>query len=215
MGYRLLAVDGTVMTYNGYEDQDTYMPNTGDGVNQYHVNALYDLLNRTYADALIQPNPEANEPKAAWQMMERTSMRMKSLLIGDRGYGAVNLIEHINRIRNADYLFRIKNNLWKEIHDLPLESFDIDIELNIRTTQPNEDKEAYASGEAKWIPGTGTHKPLKRPVRDFESPYTVKVRVVRFRISDKDDSSAWETIVTSLPRDQFPPSVLKYLYHLR
>lgn len=215
MGYRLLAVDGTVMTYNGYADQDTYMPKSGDGVNQYHVNALYDLLNRTYADAIVQPNPNANEPKAAWQMMERISMHMKSLLIGDRGYGSINLMEHINRIGNADYLFRVKNNLWKEIRDLPMQDLDIDIEINLRTTQTNADKKAYADGSAKWVPGHGKYKVLKKQVWDFESPYTVKVRVVRFRISDKDDDNAWETVVTSLPRDEFPPAVLKYLYHLR
>lgn len=39
----------------------------------------------------------------------------------------------------------------------------------------------------------------------------MKVRIVRFRISD----DTWETIATSLPKDKFPPSVLKYLYHLR
>ena len=32
--YRLLAVDGTVCTYSGYDTDDTYMPNTGNGVNQ-------------------------------------------------------------------------------------------------------------------------------------------------------------------------------------
>lgn len=214
-GYRLLAVDGTVMTYNGSADQDTYMPNTGNGVNQYHVNALYDLLNRTYVDALIQPNPQANETMAAWQMMERTSMHIKSILIGDRGYGSINLIEHINRIEDAEYLFRIKNGLWKEIRDWPMKDIDTDIEIHLRTTQKNADKKEYAAGTTKWVPGHGKFRKLKHAVWDFESPYTVKVRVVRFRISEKDDDSSWETIVTSLPRDPFSPAVLKQMYHLR
>ena len=109
--YCLLAVDGTVCTYSGYDTDDTYMPNTGNGVNQYHVNALYDLMNRTYADVIIQPNPQTNEQKACWQMAEKTKSSEHVIIIGDRGYGGMNLIEHLNRIENVDYLFRIKDHL--------------------------------------------------------------------------------------------------------
>ena len=42
----------------------------------------------------------------------------------------------------------------------------------------------------------------------------VPVRIVRFRISDNSEDR-YETIATCLPKEEFPPSVLKYLYHLR
>lgn len=214
-GYRLLAVDGSTMTYTRDPKQDTFMPKHGaNGINQYHVNALYDLLNKTYADIIIQPKPQANEPKAAWQMMERMSLHEKTIMIADRGYGGMNLIEHINRIPNADYLIRVKNNLWKEIRDLPMCDLDIIITINIRTTQTNDDKEAYANGEAKWVAGHGQYKKLKTATWDFESPHQMKIRIVRFRISD-NGKDAYETVATSLSKDKFPPSVLKYLYHLR
>lgn len=209
MGRRLLAVDGTVVTYNGYEEDDTYMEHID--TNQYHVNVLYDLMNKTYTDTLIQPNPQMNEQKAAWQMMERTPASDHPVLIGDRGYGGINLIEHINRIKGADYLFRIKNGLWKEMRDLPMTDLDTDITIRLRTTQTNEDKEAFASGDAKWVPGHGKYKELKDTTWDFESPYSVTVRIVRFKITD----DTYETIATSLSREEFPPDVLKYLYHLR
>ncbi len=210
-GYRLLAVDGSVMAYNGTPAQDTYLPKSGHGVNQYHVNAVYDIMNKTYADVIIQPQPQTNEPKAAWQMMERMADGEKVILMGDRGYASINLMEHINRIQNAEYLLRIKNNQWKNIRDLPKEDFDIDIKINLRTTQTNKDKEAYAKGEAKWVPGHGKYRRLKRPVWDFESPYSVTVRIVRFKISDDE----YETIATSLPRATFPPGLIKQVYHLR
>ena len=210
-GYRLFAVDGSTMTYNGSPDDDTYMPKSGNGVNQYHVNAMYDLLNKTYADIIIQPKPNANEPQAAWQMMERLSLAEKTIMIADRGYGGVNLIEHINRIPNADYLIRVKNGLWKEIRDLPMMDLDINITINLRTTQTNADKEAYAKGDAKWVAGHGKYRKLQTAIWDFESPYQLTIRIVRFKISD----DTWETIATSLPKDKFPPAVLKYLYHLR
>ena len=87
----------------------------------------------------------------------------------------------------------------------------IEITINLRTTQTNADKEAYASGDAKWVAGHGKYKKLQTATWDFESPYSLKVRIVRFKISE----NTWETIATSLPKDKFPPSVLKYLYHLR
>lgn len=210
-GHRLFAVDGSTMTYNGSPDDGTYVPKSGKGVNQFHVNAMYDLLNRVYADIIVQPKPHANEPEAAWKMMERLSLTDKTIMIADRGYGGVNLIEHINRIPNADYLIRVKNGLWKEIRDLPMADLDIEITINLRTTQTNADKEAYASGDAKWVAGHGKYKKLQTATWDFESPYSLKVRIVRFKISE----NTWETIATSLPKDKFPPSVLKYLYHLR
>lgn len=109
-------------------------------------------MNRTYADVIIQPNPQANEQKACWQMAEKTKSSEQVIIIGDRGYGGMNLIEHLNRIENVDYLFRIKDHLWKEMRDLPMTSLDADITLKIRTTQTNADKDAFANGEAKWIP---------------------------------------------------------------
>ena len=47
---------------------------------------------------------------------------------------------------------------------------DIIITINIRTTQTNDDKEAYANGEAKWVAGHGQYKKLKSATWDFESP---------------------------------------------
>lgn len=209
MGYRLLAVDGSTMTFWTDSSEDTYMEHIN--CNQYHLNALYDLMNKVYVDAIVQPQPKQYEQKAAWQMMERMAVEEPCLLMGDRGYGGINLIEHINRIPNADYLLRIKTNLWKELRGKPMSEWDIDIELHLRTTQTNEDKEAFANGEAKWIPGHGKNKERKQAVWDFETPYDVKVRIVRIQLN----TGEYETIATSLDREKFPPERIKDLYHKR
>ncbi|MGN0194633.1 MAG: IS4 family transposase [Pseudoramibacter sp.] len=206
-GYHLLAVDGTAVSYPGNAAQNTFMPKHG--VNQYHVNALYDLLNKTYVDAVIQPQPKFNEAKAAWQMMTRQNVLHHAILIADRGYGGVNLIEHLNRIPGCDYVIRIKNNLWKELKDLPDAPFDIDLTLNLRTTQTKADKEAYAKGEAKWI--AGPSKRRKYSAWDFETPFALTIRIVRFEIAE----NTYETVATSLSREQFSPKELKKLYHMR
>ena len=42
------------------------------------------------------------------------------------------------------------------------------------------------------------------------------LRIVRFKLSDTEDkSNSYETIVTSLDRNQFPPEEIKKLYHIR
>ena len=77
----------------------------------FHLNALYDLCNKNYIDAVIEPHPGA-EAKAAWNMVDRGRFD-KAILMGDRGYSAMNLMEHIHRKPGLDYLFRVKNGwIW-------------------------------------------------------------------------------------------------------
>lgn len=126
-------------------------------------------------------------------------------------HGGINLIEHLNRIVNAEYIIRIKNNLWKELKDLPMTDLDTTITINLCTTQTNVDKNKYAECKAKWIAGHGKHRKLLHAIWDFESPYSVTIRIVKFKISE----DTYETLATSLPKDLFPSSYLKHLYHLR
>ena len=60
-GYRLLAVDGSDVNIALNENSPTYFPptnHTEKGFNQFHVNALYDILNNTYTDCIIQDAPK-------------------------------------------------------------------------------------------------------------------------------------------------------------
>jgi hypothetical protein len=77
-----------------------------------------------------------------------------------------------------------------------MRDLDIDITINLRTGQTNDDKEAFASGEAKWIPGHGKYKETKVSKWDFESPYSVTIRIVRFKIT----GGTYETIAMSLDK---------------
>ena len=109
----------------------------------------------------------------------------KSLLIGDRGYGSLNLMEHINRKEELDYPIRVKEGWSSETVALPMKKFDTDISVEIRSTQRNIDKELYRDGKAKYIAGPskfGREKPSQ--VWDFESPCRMTIRIVRFKITD-------------------------------
>jgi len=88
-GYRLVAVDGSDLHIpHNPRDTETYFqsfPGTK-GFNLLHVNALYDLLNRVYLDGEIQPGRKTHERQALIEMMQKSDLDSKVLLIADRGY---------------------------------------------------------------------------------------------------------------------------------
>lgn len=47
------------------------------GYNQLHLNALYDLSNRIYLDALVQPGSHPDEAGALIAMMKRSPIHEK------------------------------------------------------------------------------------------------------------------------------------------
>lgn len=212
-GYRLLAVDGSVI--NQYRDPNlesfvTY-PGYEYGFNQTHLNAIYDLLNKTYVDILLQPKPKQNEPQALIDMISRNAFCGKNIIIADRGYEGYNLIAHIINKDNVDLLMRVKHDGMREIKKLPMVELDKDISFEITTTQTKED----ALHKRIHIQ---THKENKHyssnTVKrnwDFPSPYRMNFRVVRFML----DTGEYETIVTSLPKSRFSLSDIKKLYHMR
>lgn len=216
-GYRLLAVDGSDV--NQYRNPKlksfiTY-PGNEKGYNQTHLNAIYDLLNKTYVDAFLQPRPKANEQRALIEMLKRNSFQKNNILIADRGYESYNTIAHCMNAPNLDFLLRVRhgNGSMLVIRNLPMVELDKDVTLEVTTTQTKEDK---ANGRIHIpIPKHGkTYKSSKRTRNrtwDFPSPYELKFRVVRFML----DTGEYETVVTSLPRNKFSISDIKYLYHMR
>ena len=59
-----------------------------------HLNAVYDLLARTYVDAIIQPARQENENKAMCDMIDRYQGNPKDIFIADRGYENYNIFAH-------------------------------------------------------------------------------------------------------------------------
>ena len=205
-GYKLYAIDGSDFNIATNPEGETYITQCNQfetsGINQFHVNAMYDVLNKTYKDCIVQPRPKMHETKAAWQMIDRTDLE-KSIILADRGYGSFNLFEHINRKENVEYLIRVKNGWLNNFKDLPDDEFDINLSFELRNTQTNQDKKDYKAGKAKFLSTTS--------IWDYTLPYNFGFRVVRFKISD----DTYETIITSLNRFEFPISKIKELYHLR
>lgn len=214
-GYHLYACDGTSVNVPlNPTNKETHVHRSKNygGFNQYHVNTLYDLLNKTYVDAVVQGVRVVDEPRAAISMINNIQPKGKAILICDRGYAALNLMEHCRRKNGVDFLIRVKESWISEVKDLPMEEWDTDIPLEIRTTQTKADKAAYRNGTAKYASGKSKFGKYKSSQSwDFGSPHKMTVRVVRLRIAD----DKYETIATSLDRDSFPADKIKELYNLR
>ena len=209
-GYYLYAIDGSDINIATNPESETYIEKCNglptDGLNQFHVNAMYDVLNKTYKDCIIQPRPKMFETKAAWQMIDRNTFS-KSIILADRGYGSLNLIQHIINKENTEFLIRAKNKNWiKEMELLPMKELDVETSFIIVNKQDKETKELV-----KKYKGTGKIKNMATKEWDFANLTKMSFRIVRFKISD----DTYETIVTSLDKKQFPISKIKELYHLR
>lgn len=210
-GYRLLAGDGCDFhaPTNAREPDNFIQNRPGEkGFNLFHLNALYDLCNRVYVDALIQSEREANENKALTAMVDRSGITGPVIVIADRGYESYNNLAHIQR-KNWNYLIRIEDigssGLLARMEVTQDSEFDITTQRILTKRQTNQIK---SQPEFRFIPSKNTFDFLDPHENKF---YPMTLRVVRFRISD----SAYETVVTNLDRDLFPPDELKNLYAMR
>lgn len=181
------------------------------GVNQLHVTPLYDILNRAFADVVIQPEPKKDEIGALVEMLKRNTFAQKTLIIADRGFESYNLIGHCLEKPNTDFLIRIKQSrsAMREVAKLPMMELDCTIGFTITTTQTNADKQnGYIHLQVPKKSKVGSKTRRGRWV--FPSPYPMKLRVCRFLL----DNGEFETVATSLPRS-FSLDDIRELYHLR
>ena len=211
--YRILAVDGTVINLPRNPDAPSFVCHDGipGGVNQLHVTPLYDILARTYADVVIQPEPKKDEIGALVEMLQRNYFEEKTLIIADRGFESYNLIAHCLAKENTDFLIRVKQSrsAMREVAKLPMMEVDCNVGFTITTTQTKEDKEkghVFIQVPQKSKVGSKTH----RGRWDFPSPYQMRFRICRFML----DNGEFETVATSLP-PSFTLDDIKALYHLR
>lgn len=212
-GYRVLAIDGTSVNLPRNPDAPSFVCNEGapNGYNQLHLNPLFDLRNKTFFDALIQPEPRKDEIGALIELLKRNEFKQKTLIIADRGYESYNLLAHLTEKQNVDFLIRVKQNksAMREIARLPMCELDCRIGFTITTTQTKEDKakrHIFLQVPKKSKEGSKT----RRGRWDFPSPYPMRFRIVRFPL----ETGVYETIATSLP-SSFTIADIKELYHMR
>lgn len=210
-GYRLLAIDGSDLHIaTDPSDKDTYFqsqPNTK-GYNLLHLNAVYDLCNRLYVDALVQPKRQINEGKALAAMVDRSPIQGKTIVIADRGYESYNNFAHLD-CKGWNYIIRVKDlgssGILSSLR-LPVSGeFDQDVHLTLTRKQT---KEAKARPGHKFLPTNSTFDFLDS---HENMVYPMSFRVVRFVLP----SGAYETVITNLSTAEFPPYELRCIYNMR
>lgn len=209
-GYELLAVDGTdIHTPTNPDDIDSYFQasENSKGYNLFHMNALYNLLDKKYVDINIQPRRLSNEHKALCDMIDLAEYRKKAIVIAYRGYEGYNTIAHIEQ-KGWNYLIRVKNTrgIVAQLSIPDEDEFDIDINLQLTRRQTNEIKENPDKYRTLMSNMTFDYLPQKS-----KGTYPLKFRLVRIHLSD----DIIETIVTNLEREKFPVNTLKKLYKMR
>jgi len=203
-GYRIFAVDGSDINIARDKDAPTFIASEDHpkgGYNQYHLNVLFDPVNKVFIECILQPRPQIGEREALIEMLKRTTFQEKSLIIGDRGYESYHVLKHLLDKPNVEFIIRLKQgySAMKPIRSLPMEEWDKDIEFTVTTTQTLTDKQ---NGHILNPRGSNW---------DFESPCKMKIRFVRILL----DTGEYETVATSLDRAAFPASRIKELYYMR
>ena len=170
---------------------------------------MYDLCNRLYVDTLIQPSRQASEGKALVEMVRRSPINDKVILIADRAYESYNNFAHIEE-KAWKYLIRVKdlgsNGILSGLQLPSGGEFDVCVRRILTRKQHKEIKSR--PDIFRFMPSNVTFDFLPLRSDDF---YHIAFRVVRFKITD----DSYETVITNLEQSEFLPEELRELYHMR
>lgn len=213
-GYQLACFDGTRtnLPYNPSDRESFIQAIKGrKGINQMHLNCLYDPLNDIFLDMEPQGIHQMDEKGAFCTVLDRQKEdpKRRRIFIADRGFASYNILAHA--IHNDQlFLIRVPVSFVKSIcsgHEdwLDLDSFDKELHVRIgrRKTAKNLELENY-------------HYINQRRRYDFIEPASDEIDILKFRILKfpiTDDS--YEYIVTNLPMYGFSVTTVKELYGLR
>ena len=217
-GLRLLAVDGSDLQIAANSgDPDSYYPgvNGQKSYNLLHINAMYDLLQHTYTDAVIQKSRNSDESGALTDMVDRSGIE-QVLLLADRNYESYNNLAHIQE-KGWYFLIRIKDNTAGIVSGLILpdkDEYDVPFHIHLTRKQTNSIKELLKDkNHYKLVTATQRFDYLPQTSRKHDPTvfYDLSFRIVRFPISD----TMCETIITNLNAEQYPLTEIKRLYAMR
>lgn len=205
-GYRLLACDGSSLAIaKNVNDSETYCHNKKEGYNLLQLNAMYDLLNNFYVDAIIQPIHMKNEQAAFCEMVDRygSETDSKTIFIADRGFACFNSYAHVQE-QNMKYVIRTKD--FKSTGKIAGIKFPDSEEFDV------VHKIVLTHGRKR---GDTEHKYMNRHTKfDFlreNIPYPITIRFLRFKIPG---TNTYECIATNLPKE-FTVEQICDIYRLR
>jgi hypothetical protein len=187
-GFRLLAIDGSVLTLPDTKELENIYGRTKNqsetGVIQARVSVLYDVINNFVLDGSLSTVSTGENAMALKHLDYSTN---GDLIIYDRGYPSFNLInEHYDR--GIEFLIRTK------------------ISFN------NATREFYESGLSSDIVRIYPGKNIKLSDKPYTKDSYRVVRLVRVQLK----SGETEILITSLmDPEKFPNQLFKKLYYMR
>lgn len=209
-GYKLLAIDGSDLLISfDKKDIDTYV-NQGKnkGYNLLHINALYNLLENTYEDIIIQNAVNKDEHIAFNDFVDKYNGG-NVIYIADRGYESYNSFAHVIE-SNQKFLIRVKdltssNGIISGLYLEEKDEFDIIVNRILTPKQTNEIK------SKKKIYRFLSNKTTFDYINKNNPYYEIEFRIVRFKL----DNGNYECIITNLSKEEFNVSEIKELYNMR
>jgi len=83
-GYRLLVCDGSTVSIPRNEEESEYSVKTREDLksfNQLHINSLFDIMNRIYVDAIVDPGWNRKESAALITMVNHLNNPESSIIL--------------------------------------------------------------------------------------------------------------------------------------
>ena len=213
--FQLAAIDGCRLNlpFNP-RNPDTFIQSIEGrkGINQIHMNALYDPLNDFFLDVNLQYIHQMDEKEAFCQFLDNNrdaDSYRKRIYLADRGYASYNIFAHAIH-NNQVFLIRVpevfaKNMCTNSCGWLDGQYVDEIVTLHIgrRNTTKNKQLKNY-----HYIPSSGHYSFINAKTDDVDQFH---LRVLKFPIGD----DSFEYIVTNLPKYAFSLQTIKDLYHVR
>lgn len=212
-GYRLLACDGSdINIFRNPDDPTSYYRNSSNdkGFNVLHIDALYDICNKTYHALNITGRHTQNEQRAMVDFMKGCRSNDNCIFIADRNYECWNIFAHAEKL-GLNYVIRAKditsNGILHTFHiDQNIGETDMVLSINLTRLRRCIDKK---HPEKFRMMATNV-------IFDFISPgeegiFPIKFRLVRILIGEKK----YESILTNLSSSEFSVQEIKELYSMR
>lgn len=212
-GYRLIAVDGSdLLIPHNPSHKQTYFQSTPNskGFNLLHLNVMYDLCNKVYIDACIQPGRNKYEIKALNDMVDESALKdEKVIIIADRGYESYNTFAHIEQ-KGWKFLIRVKDVESKSVVSslgLP-KTGEFDQQLTRILTRKQTKAIKSRPDIYKFMPNNSNFDYLESVDQLY---YPMSFRVVRVKIAE----STYQTFITNLEPEDFGMEQIRELYRMR
>lgn len=207
-GYRVFASDSSLLPIpDNLHDYNT-MVRGKPGTNPYHqmgIEALYDVLNDTYVDFIVNDFNDHSERASFLSLVRRIKNPGSVIITADRFYGSLNNIAHLSRA-GVHFVLRCKDidsNGFASKYDLPDSTFDLSFHKTI----------------------TCSRKDMTDPSRDYQFIHRKNFDFFRHDVDSVDidfrlvrvdlGNGHFELLVTDLPREAFSPVDLSDLYRRR